>query len=421
MSYFYQKIFLFSFFLGIAVPIFPTYTGGMMYHALLISLMPLFFIGFVFKTTKEFFCCFFLIFFLFLIASIFSLLNEVDLSLLSLISSFKILYFLFYFMMGYSFSTIANNAIEGFTKVYFLLVIISMIFGVVELINPSISYFLYKRDSIEILDDKLSSIFNTTYHLSFFLFFGFLYFLISYVEKIKGNNFRDKKTSFPLLSCIIIFLFILLTQSRIFVLVSLFMFFLMLSVVFIKKITNIKIFSLIIIITVSFLWILNIYLEEISEKFYYVINGIEFLISGSLDFSGNGIGSFNTRINQIIFSINEIKNNPFIGAGSGKDLYLESLYSYLLYKYAVPGLLLYFICGFFILKIINKNIELSQSELDLVFFKTCYWFFLLSPIYFLSGPLFDVPKLSQFFFCLIGVIYGRYFYKTRYNLVNQSH
>ncbi|WP_224717634.1 hypothetical protein [Pectobacterium versatile] len=418
MNYFYQKLFLFSFFFGIAIPIFPTYTDGMMYHALLISLVPFTFIGFVFKITKKFCFSVVFIFSLFSILSIFSLLNEEQLSLASLISSLKIIYFLFYFMMGYSFSIISNNAIEKFIKVYFLLVIVSIAFGVVELINPSISYFLYKRESIEILDDKLSSIFNTTYHLSFFLFFGFLYFLINYIEKLKGNGFYDKTVSFPLLKCIIILSFILLTQSRIFVLISLSMLIFMLSIVFIKKITNVKVFLFIIALFISSIWALNIYFENISEKFYYVINGVEFLISGSLDFSGNGIGSFNTRINQIIFSINEIKGNPFIGAGSGKDLYLESLYSYLLYKYAIPGLLLYFTCGFFILNTVNKNINLSQSELDFVFFKTCYWFFLLSPIYFLSGPLFDVPKLSQFFFCLIGIIYGRYFYKTKYHLIN---
>ncbi|EJD6539830.1 TPA: hypothetical protein U2J54_002425 [Providencia rettgeri] len=325
-----------------------------------------------------------------------------------ILSSFKIFYFYLYILMGYTFAVTEVKAINYYVKWYFIIVLVSLIFSIIELTIPSVSYFLYKRDNIEILDDKLSSIFNTTYHFAFFLFFGYIYILIRFFDSIKKRKGNTISTIF---FCLILLIAITLTQSRMFFIISIILLIALTVSFVINKITNILVVITTIVFFIALFSIYFYYEDLIQEKLYYILNGIIFLFSGEIDFSGQGSGSFNTRINQIIQSHNALNGNIFIGAGTGKGLLLESLYAYLIYKYAYSGLVLYFIIWFFLLRVILKQINTAENDNEMYFFKTCFIFFFLSPIYFLSGPLYEVPKLSQFFFILIGLIYGTYYSK----------
>lgn len=306
--------------------------------------------------------------------------------------------------MGYAYVSCSSLNVELFSRTYFWLVIVAFIVGIIELTMPSVSYLLYKRESMEILDDKLSSIFNTTYHLAFFLFFGYLCYLQYFIRSLQNPEKSSALSAFIML--LIIMSFILLTQSRMFVMMAVLISVFLISILLLKRINKPNILLSVTIMFIAILGAIFTFWDVLAEKFYYIVYGVNFLLSGQLDFSGDGIGSFNTRINQILFSIAQIHNNPFIGVGSGKDIYLESLYAYLLYKYAVPGVVFYFIILYFLVKKINVILKGNSSFKEQVFFNACYWFFILSLFYFLSGPLFEVPKLSLFFFVLIGVVYG---------------
>lgn len=399
----YTSIFLTCFFVSIAAPIFPGATGGMMYHVLLISLLPAAMLPWVLKMKIQFLLSFLLSFFIILVMTCAALINEDGVNIASFSSSLKIFYFGIYILMGYAYVSCSNRSVESFYNTYFGLIIVCIIVGIIELTVPSISYLLYKRESMEILDDKLSSIFNTTYHLAFFLFFGYLYYLQAFISSLQ--NSKGKLLPYFIMLIVIISV-ILLTQSRMFVmmavLISAFLFFILM----LNRINKPNVLLALTVIVIVVCGIFIAFGDIFATKFYYIVYGVDFLLSGKLDFSGDGIGSFNTRINQIIFSIEQIHDNPFVGVGSGKDLYLESLYAYLLYKYAVPGLVFYFVALYFLIKKINSILRMRISFKEEIFFKASYWFFLLSPFYFLSGPLFEVPKLSLFFFVLIGMVYG---------------
>lgn len=333
-----------------------------------------------------------------------AIIHEDKVDLASVASSFKVIYFVFYILLGYAFASCSMSSPNSFMKVYNWLLVFALVFGVIELIFPSISYYLYKRENLEILEDKVSSIFNTTYHFAFFLFFGFLYYLNLLFLRLRTSS--RKSLAIPLINLCVIFSFILLSQSRMFVITAIFITFLLFINAMCKASNKLN-FLIPVTVAVILVSLAIVYFwDEFSERFYYIVYGVDFLLSGKLDFSGDGVGSFNTRINQILFSIDQISNNPFIGVGSGKDLYLESLYSYLLYKYAVPGLIFYFAMIYFICKQAKILIDSNVTQDIRLFFQTCYWFFLLSPLYFLSGPLFEVPKLSLFFFAIIGMLYG---------------
>lgn len=406
----YNRLFIITFFISIVTPIFPTYTSGMMYHVLFISLLPVIFLPFVFKVRYEFLLPFLFCMLCFSVFSVLAMINEGDISISSIMSSFKIYYFCLYIVMGYVFAYTDANPLQMFKKAYLTLVSCALIVGCIEIVFPSLSYFLYKRESMEILSDKMSSIFNTTYHFAFFIFFAFIYYLVSFTFTFT-KPFEKTKVKYPLVKLLVIFTFILFTQSRMFVMVSIIISVILLLPVLLKNINNIKVILCTIVAAIIFAIFCWYFGEQLSERFYYVIYGIDYLFSGNLDFSGSGSGSFNTRINQIIYSIQQLSDNPLIGAGSGKDIYLESLYAYLIYKYALPGLCMFFICLIFLLRKIKVIIKMRPHHEDIFFLKTCYWFFLLSPFYFLSGPLFDVPKLSAFYFVLIGLVYG-FYYKT---------
>ncbi|QMI05660.1 O-antigen ligase family protein [Citrobacter sp. RHB25-C09] len=399
----YSSIFLTCFFISIAAPIFPGATGGMMYHVLLISLLPAVMLPWVLKMKMQFLLSFLLSIFIVLVMTCAALANEDGVNIASFSSSLKIFYFGIYVLMGYAYVTCSNRSVELFYNTYFWLIMVCIIVGLIELTVPSISYLLYKRESMEILDDKLSSIFNTTYHLAFFLFFGYLYYLQAFVSSLQNSKGKLLPCFIMLMAIISV---ILLTQSRMFVMMAALIAVFLFCVLMLKRINKPNVLLSLTVVVIVVCGTVIAFWDSFSAKFYYIVYGIDFLLSGQLDFSGDGIGSFNTRINQIIFSIDQIHNNPFVGVGSGKDIYLESLYAYLLYKYAVPGLVFYFVALYFLVKKINSILRMRISLKEDVFFKASYWFFLLSPLYFLSGPLFEVPKLSLFFFVLIGMVYG---------------
>lgn len=404
----YCNLFLFSFFISITVPIFPQYTQGMMYHVLLISMLPMLILPFVLKIDKNILNSLFVIFLLYSILTSLSLMYEDDADFSSVIAGFKIIYFFLYILMACVFATIYQSASTKFINVYYYTIYFSLIAGIIEIAYPSISYFLYKRSDVEILDDKLSSIFNTTYHYAFYLLFGFIHSLICFFERIKRERYSFKKYRLSLVTALIILCFILLTQSRMFVMTAVGFFVSVFVIILMKYFIRPKIFISILVFVSAVCTILIYYIDFLSTKFYYVVNGLTFLFSDGVQFSGGGTGSFNTRVNQILFSLNEISQHPAIGAGTGKGLYLESLYSYLIYKYAFPGLFLYFLCLIMLLICAYKNIHYAKNVDEICFSRTCFYFLLLSPFYFLSGPLFDVPKLSLFYFSIVGIILGKF-------------
>lgn len=397
-------IFSISFVLNCILPIFPVYTGGMMYHVLGISLLPIFILPFIFKVSVNDFLSMLILFFIFFVTTFISVINSGD-SIVEVFSALKIVYFLLYIIIGYSYGYKVNSSIKKYEKLYFVVLIVSILVSIIELFVPEISYLLYKRATLDILADKLTSLFNTTYHYAFFLFWGLCFYLSKLFHLIGERGAKSQFLYSFIISLAILFL-ILMTQSRNFILVSIILFSIKIISVIVRRIKNIKVTIGIFIVSLIGVALFEHFYTEIEARFSYVFLGISYLLTGGLDFSGGGSGSFNTRINQIIFAWNAISPNPLFGAGVGKDIYLESVYAYLLYKYGIIGLFTFFIMIFASSNLARKNELLANNLSDKVFFNSCFWFFSLSPIYFLSGPLFEVPKLSMFFYCLMGILVG---------------
>lgn len=400
----FWAIFAMSFTLNCILPIFPTYTNGIVYHVLVVSLLPVFFLPFFFKANINDLILIVMFFSIFLLATIIPIANNLH-NISEFISGFKIVYFLLYVIVGYVFGYAIKSPIKRFEKLYFSILIVSVLVSIVELSIPSVSYFLYKRAELDILSDKLTSLFNTTYHYAFFLFWGGCFYLSKLFYSV-DERLELKLYIINVAISLAILGFILMTQSRNFILISLFLVFIKTFTLVVKRVHDIKMTISVVIVVLMFLLLVYFFFTEIESRFSYVVHGINYLFSGGVDFSGGGSGSFNTRINQIIFAWDSISSNPFFGAGVGKDLYLESIYAYLLYKYGLIGLVTFFIV-IIILSYLSKKNEIMVKYLnDKIFFNSCFWFFSLSPFYFLSGPLFEVPKLSMFFYCLIGLLLG---------------
>lgn len=409
----FEIIFTISFILSCVFPIFPTYTNGMMYHVLGISLLPVLTLPFFLKVKLSDFIAFLIFFLIFLVATCITFINSNN-DASDVFSGLKIIYFLLYSIVGYVYGYIVESPNEKFKKVYVCVLIISMLVSFVEIYIPGISFFLYKRESLDILSDKLTSLFNTTYHYAFFLFWGLCFYFTRFCYLVE-KRVEVKSYFVNFMIAVVIFVLIFLTQSRNFILVSSILISIKVFNLFVKRVYDFKVIFFILMALVVGSSFLNYFSTEIETRFLYVVSGINYLISGGLDFSGGGSGSFNTRINQILFAWDAISSNPLFGVGVGKDIYLESIYAYLLYKYGIVGLVT-FITIIIILSCISKRAELIVNNLDdKVFFNSCFWFFSLSPIYFLSGPLFEVPKLSMFFYCLIGLLVGSY---RKYRIIN---
>ncbi|CAH7459466.1 conserved membrane hypothetical protein [Vibrio chagasii] len=403
----FESVFLLSFGLSLIFPIFPTYTFGMMYHVLIITFLPLVFISTSTSFNKLILTFVSIFFAFFFFVSLVSLLANEGLSISGLLSSSKLVYFYIYILFGFVYSYSESGNVTRFIRLYYAVLVFSLIVAFSEKVTPSINFFLYKREYQEIISDKLTSIFNTTYHYAFFLTFGFIFLCVNAFESIAKSE-SISKLFLNFIKILLLFYIIFLTNSRMFFMTVILFLSIYGLLFFLTRRFSIKSAQIVLISLFAIVSLFIVNFDFIENRYPYVITGVQYILSGGLDFSGGGSGSFNSRINQIIHSVVSISEQPLLGAGSGKDIYLESIYAYTIFKYGISSVFVYFLSTLSLCLVCYNGARISRSHDERVFFKSCLWFLLFSPFYFLSGPLFEVPKLSLFFFSLIGVILGAY-------------
>lgn len=398
----FQKVYLIVFFLVICVPIFPKITGGMLYHVLVLSLIPLFFLLFVkriyFNSGMLFATGWVAIH---LLMSIWAIFLSNDFSYSGVVSIFKYAYFYLYIFFSFVAISQGDYILKPLLKIYLFSFLYSVFIFLTDMLFPELNALLYKREEMDILVGKATGLFNTTYHYAFFLLPILIYATLS----LKNSTSLLHRMSFVGLA-LASYLMILASQSRMFFIVA--SLYLLIIVIF-NSYRVMKSYLTLVILgvfgLVSF-YIMSVYGDDILDILGYVYYGIMYIFSGGLDFSGGGAGSFNTRINQILFSLEAISQNPLFGAGTGKDIYLETVYANVIYKFGIPGLFAFSIMTLSMLVLSYKISRKSKTTLKVNVFKTIFWMFFLSPLYMLSGPVYEVQKLSFIYFGFIGLILG---------------
>ena len=385
------------------MPILPSFTGGNAYHVLFISLTPFALYLLAAKPINSFHLKSFVYLIAFLLLTALTYFNHDENDFSSIISSLKIIYFYSYVIIGYHCARVGSRSTDALIACIKFVFVFSIITSCVEYLFPSISHFLYKRSDFEILEDKLTSIFNTTYHYAFFLFVVFSIYISYFIDYTSKSN-NSSRSSILIIGMLLAVSFVLiaLTQSRIFFLTGILVILGALIYPMFTSRTNYLVVALITLIAMSTYFAITL----LGEHLGYLLYGIELLLSGGLDFSGAGAGSFNTRINQIIFAYDAISSNIYLGAGVGKDLYLETLYAYALYKYGFTGLGLILLLALYLSFVSLNLVAISTTRSDRVIARSMFILFLTFPFYTLGGPIFEVPKLSFLFFFLIGFLFG---------------
>ena len=254
-------------------------------------------------------------------------------------------------------------------------------------------HFFYERDSVEILSEIGNSFFFTSYfaaHIYLLLFSLCLSFLV-FIKQAKW-------LLFSLLSLALVFL----SQSKT-GLVS------VAIIVLVICFFGLSFRHSLAILLVIFSLVFAVFLV-IDFSDYYVYRSTNALLEGRSN-------SLAIRINQILFSFEQVKNNGYLfGVGSSRGLLLESWIASYLYQYGFLGLMVYMLFWLYLVwsswsayKLIHKSSPIFKS-----FAMASFSWFSIIPVISLSTSVWDVPKNGFFVFvCLAAVNALRYKYSAK--------
>ncbi|EKL9828086.1 hypothetical protein [Vibrio alginolyticus] len=305
-----------------------------------------------------------------------------------------------------------DEDIVGLVRCYLTITVLIIIYTYFEVLLTAFkpfAYFLYKRESKEILSNKAVGPFGITYHLAYFLLipiFGFFsYAVISKKLKYWFLFFLSVGS-------------ILLTQSRTMFLTMIFGFMLLPFLYHSRKRTlmfsYLTFLSVLIPIVFS---IVYMYWDILTQSFSYIYSGISGLYKNGIDFSGQGKGSANIRFAQLLWAYQNQFSLPIISAGIGKgEMMLESLYALYYYRFGIWGIALFF--AFILYANSTLNFLMKNDRFDILsFYFGLKLFYLLSPIALLSSASQDSTRLMVVFYGLLAVILSR----KKYLITNVKH
>ncbi|MBY8100949.1 O-antigen ligase family protein [Vibrio fluvialis] len=250
----------------------------------------------------------------------------------------------------------------------------------------NISYLLYKRESVLILNNKAISPFFTTYNFAAFMVLPLSFFFLC---AFNLNKFSQKFIS--AIGFVAIFFVIMLSQSRsslVTIFVALFL--LLLLVINLRR--TLMLGFLFILIVAGFIY----NFERLNELVPYLFEGVENILQGNNN-------SVNYRQSQIKFVIDNT-TSPF-GFGVSKSLYMfESLYSLYPSRYGLLFTLIFlFTCVFisYLFFIHSKYVFDNKGHKSLLL-ALGVWF-ITYPISGLSSAHHDTTKFSFFFYGFVGL------------------
>lgn len=241
-------------------------------------------------------------------------------------------------------------------------------------------HFVYERDSHEILSDVANSFFFSSY---FAAHFYLLLFSLTLSVSVFNSSFKWATLAF------LCFFMIFLSQSKTGVLSAVVVF---IVVAFVR-------FKVRYFLMLSILGVLLILMtfKLVDLDGFYVVDSATKLLEGRSN-------SFAVRIEQVVFAFNSVEKYSYIlGAGVGRDLYLESWVALYLYRYGFLGIAVYLIFWFYLLwaswsafRKVDKGDKFARAFSLGVF----SWFSII-PLLSLSSSMWDAPKNGFFIYAFL--------------------
>src|SRR5690625_5215032 len=292
---------------------------------------------------------------------------------------------------------------------FIILIILSI--SILEFIELEINilYILYKPYEKYLGSTRVVTFFLYPYYLTFFLLTALCFILpvMSYTRSL---------FSFIIFLCTLTAIILAQSQSGFTsALLITFLYF------FINNPNYINLFirsAFLILIVIASIYLAPISIKWLASNFdLYTFRAMNRIIN-----SPETSGTLNVRLNQIIFAIQESYNNYLIvGAGWGRNAYLESWISYLIHKYGVLyTFLLVLGWAYMIYKLFIKY-KLYYQERSIIsyYLKSFLVFIAVLPISLSSAFLLFTHKLTLLFYFIIMLslhIIDKPFIKKKTNL-----
>lgn len=291
--------------------------------------------------------------------------------------------------------------VERMSQLLFGVFLVCLALGFIQffrIADPIMS--LYTKES-NIIRHRVSAPFVNPYDYAFFGSF-FVFWFISNIAQKHGSFL------FQLLLLLSAFVAIFATQSRS-VFVGLFVSLSIVPLFF--WLVNFRKLSLLPKSTLRSVGLMSVIVGFVVFVFLQFTNSFPYLInsiSGFLAGEGAG-GSAKIRFGQWEFAMQKAGMNPMIllfgnGPAKAEMPIVESLYTYLIYRYGIVGLLLYFGC-FIVGPFIAIFRGLRRRENDIVLKNLlsafCLWI-LAMPILFIGNNFTEQVRLSSFYFLILG-------------------
>lgn len=298
----------------------------------------------------------------------------------------------------------SDSALIKYEKLLIFLFIVISIMAIHQFfkITPAFSELYTKFNNIK--SQRIAVPFVNPYDFSFVMSFFFFLFLC------KTFFFKKVYLLFSLLTLVLIFL----TQSRSGAIALVLVIFFIFSPLLAYKSSSIKSmrftrnFFLYFIFLFLCVVIFVLLLDYIQENFRYMSVAFEQLLDG------RKINSADIRKEQMVFAIDKA-SNPLIflfGNGPAKEQmpYVETIYTYLFYRYGVLGLCVYFL---YLLTIIFMNlkivVKLHRLDPRFCLFAAYLIWFLSVPIFSIGNNLTEQLRSSFFYYMSTGIIFISYY------------
>lgn len=314
-----------------------------------------------------------------------------------------LLYILIFIFSYMYFSQVER--VEYLEKVLLFVFIIVVLFGLnhVFRVFDSLSELYTKQSNIR--SGRVSIPFVNPYDYAFFMTFFIYYFLV--------KTIYDKIYYLPLfIAAVIMFL---LPQSRS-VAVGLMLGFIGIMPLLMARINinykKIKINKRFAYFIISFIAILVLFFLSTA----YLIDNFGYLTGQFIRLKEDGeVGrSASTRLNQFIFAVDKAVTSPLIlifGNGPAKDEmeYVESIYTYLFYRYGLTGLIIYFYFILISIAFIYDVVKKTKSSKCHSLYVTLLLWFLTIPFLSIGNNFTEQVRISFFYYMVLGLTASSYY------------
>ena len=284
--------------------------------------------------------------------------------------------------------------------------IICAALGTLQFFKVGYDFFqLYIKES-NYLAQRITAPFPNPYDFGFVMIFFCIYFL---------SLFNTQKNIGYFLLFLFASILILLTQSRSmlasYILVNIILLPIF-SIIYFSRLTSFKlsktdrnILLLPIIITLLGIWIVVTY----ADQFKYLINGIYKILKNPVY---NGVTD--NRIDQLIYIILEITNNPILtlfgnGPAKGEMDDVESIYTYYLFRYGIFGLIIGFLYPAFLGSWCARKMarRFRRGALEYTMFRVFQMWFMIVPLISLGNNHTEQIRVSFLYTVLLGFVAAR--------------